>query len=156
MYGCGDAKLASTLGKPKGQGRKLKRQMERNNPALKSLIDALELKYRRGYLIGLDGRHLDIRSSRKLLNSLLQGGAAVVFKQWMVEVDRYLKEIGCAKQVIAYHDEVQIECYESDKGTAESIGQRVCQLALEVGQKLGIRVPVEAEYKVGKNWAETH
>lgn len=156
-YGCGDAKLANTLGKPKKEGKRLKALFWDNNPALKALVSDLErsLKAHEGWIKGLDGRKVFIRESRKLLNSLLQNSAAIVFKQWMVNCDQ--EKFGVeAHQVIAYHDEKQDELYTSDVREAHTYGKRVCELAAITGEQLNLNVPIAAEYKVGKNWAETH
>jgi len=123
-------------------------------PAIKELINDLEGAYtQKGYIKGFDGRRLYIRSKHKLLNTLIQSTAAIIFKVWMLEVDETMPKN--AKQVIAMHDEVQVE-YKGEFGGAEDYGRDICILATKVGDKLGIRVPVSAEYKVGSNWSDTH
>ena len=39
---------------------------------------------------------------------------------------------------------------------AEEVGQIAVKAIQEAGEQLKLRVPLAAEYKVGKNWAETH
>jgi hypothetical protein len=160
MYGCGEAKLASSLGKAKGSGGRLFAEFWSVNPALKRLTEELEAAYVSGRPIrGLDRRVLSIREKRMALNTLLQGAAAVVFKVWMALIDKWLRESGKIKwvrQVIAYHDELQFELYTDDPVKADIIGAKINELAGRAGELLKIRVPIEADYKVGKNWAETH
>lgn len=158
MYGCGDAKLASTLGKQTKEGAKLKRLFWDNNPALKYLVEQLELSYSvNGYIKSIDGRVLDVRDKRKLLNTLLQGSSAIVFKLWMIQVHRYCMDQSVnLRQIIAYHDELQLESYSDSRDHAVHHGAEICKLAEKVGRSLGLNVPIEAEAKVGKNWAECH
>jgi DNA polymerase I-like protein with 3'-5' exonuclease and polymerase domains len=159
MYGCGEAKLASSLGKPKGSGGKWFKKFWDGAPALKALIDELDAAMASGRDIhGLDGRVLSIRERRKGLNTLLQGGAAVVFKVWMCLIDKWITEEGYSHkvhQVIAYHDELQFEIASGEE-FARLVGEKFVELAGVAGELLKVRVPITGEAKVGKNWAETH
>lgn len=156
MYGCGDAKLASTLEKPVSQGKKLKQQFWDANPAIAALIKDLEnaLAKNGGWIKGLDGRKIFIRDKRKLLNSLLQSGAAAVFKEWMCLTDNGVNHEQI-RQVIAMHDETQHEVY-GDEDLARFYGARLCGYALQAGKNLGVKVETSAEFKCGANWAITH
>ena len=51
------------------------------------------------------------------------------------------------------HDEFQIEC---KKELAEKVGEIARRSIREAGTRLKLRVPLEAQYKIGKSWAETH
>lgn len=156
MYGCGDGKLASTLGKPEKQGKKLKAAFWKANPALKSLVDLVEKVYKqKRFLSGFDRRKLKIRDARKLLNSLLQHGAAIIFKHWMVEVDKTITPHYDMQQMIAMHDELQFR-FTGSYDEAVKVGQLVCEAATIVGKRLGAKVPIEAKAIVGRNWKECH
>jgi hypothetical protein len=159
MYGCGEAKLASQLGKSKGTGGHWFDLFWQNNEALKHLIDELEGAFKSGRTIyGLDRRVLHIREARMALNTLLQGGAAVVFKVWMALVHKWIREQGLRPvlfQTIAYHDELQFE-FHGTRDQAENVAKEICRLATEAGKLLEVRVPIEAAANIGKNWAETH
>ena len=88
MYGAGAKKLARILGRRESQGNKIKQDFYKAHPAIKELIDDLEAAYKqRGHLIALDGRPLYIRGTNKLLNTILQNAAAIIFKLWMIECD---------------------------------------------------------------------
>lgn len=163
IYGAGAPKLANTLGKPESQGAKLKRDFYAAHPGIKELMEKLELALSRngGYIKAVDGRPIFIRSNNRLLNSLLQTTAAIVFKRWMVRIhevvsqDALLKDI--VKQVIAYHDELQFEVSgPAVRVAAVHLCSIVEQAAIDVGKELGCPIPIEAEAKVGVNWAETH
>ena len=155
MYGGGGPKLARTLDKPEREGNKLKRNFWNGNKPLKALKKDVEQAYKmRGYLVGFDGRKILIRQKHKLLNSLFQSFAAMVFKQWMVNVNKWIEEEGIdAHQIIAYHDELQFECAPE---IAKSFAKRLCEIARETGEQMGCNVPIEAESKIGMNWADCH
>lgn len=110
----------------------------------------------RGYLIGLDGRHLHVRSSHAALNTLLQSAGALIAKKALVIFDDLLKQHGWserAQQVAWVHDEIQVEC---DAEIAEAVGRLAVQSFEMAGDYFKFRVPITGEFKVGKNWAETH
>jgi DNA polymerase I-like protein with 3'-5' exonuclease and polymerase domains len=159
-YGCTPPKLAETLNKPQHLANTLFEAFWSEYPPLRQLVDDLNRAYKaRRCLIGLDGRRLSIREDRKLLNTLIQGGSAVVFKQWMRRCHQIIEAkqwTSLVQQLIAYHDELQFEIRNSNKAIAEDVGTTLCDLAVDVGKSLGIKVPIEADMKVGKNWAETH
>lgn len=156
MYGGGAKKLATTLGKPEGRGNKLRKNFWDGNPSLSLLKEEVEKVYKnRGYLIGIDGRKIYIRSQHKLLNSLFQCGATVIFKHWMVLCNRWIKDNDIpARQVIAYHDELQFEV--KDGMWLAMVKKQVEHLATVAGKELKIRVEIEAEGKIGKTWSDTH
>ena len=51
------------------------------------------------------------------------------------------------------HDEMQVEASSKD---AERIGEIMVHSIVLAGQRLGIRCPLDGEYKTGQTWAETH
>lgn len=158
MYGAGAKKLAAILGRSENAGGKIKQEFYKAHPAIKELIDDLERAYEtRGFIIGLDGRPLYIRSNHKLLNSLLQNAAAIIFKAWMVRCDEIRRAEGVTigiHQIIAYHDELQFEVMTYHLATWWS--KIVCEAATEIGKEFKILVPIEAEAKIGHNWADCH
>lgn len=165
MYGAGAKKLAQTAGKPESMGAKLKRDFYKKHPGIAQLIRDLESAYEvRGWIKGLDGRPLYIRSKMKLLNTLLQNAAAVVFKNWMIKLEKFRGMCGIfdnVHQLIAYHDELQFEVGQSSKGTAkEEVAKewaKTCEdMSVETGEDLGIKVKIEAEAKIGENWRDCH
>jgi hypothetical protein len=163
MYGCGEAKLASQLNKPKGSGGKWFDRFWAGNPALKSLIDDVNGVYDSGRpLMGIDRRRYSVRQKRMALNTLFQGGAAIVFKHWMRLCDEWVQDYNAklpncqVHQMIAYHDELQFELCSDDPKLAEEVANELSNLAIKAGEILKIKVPIEAEYKIGKNWAECH
>lgn len=160
LYGAGDAKIGSIVSGTAGDGKKLKSKFLRSLPALGRLVEAVQSASKRGYLVGLDGRHIHVRSSHAALNTLLQGAGALVCKQWLVlleeELQKHFKHgwdgdyCFCAWS----HDEVQIAC------RTEEIAQKVAQIATDcvllAGQHFNFRCPTAGESKIGKTWADTH
>ena len=152
LYGAGDAKIGSIVGGNSNTGRQLKERFLSNTPALERLRGDIDRKAGRGYLDGLDGRQLRVRSEHAALNTLLQGAGAIVMKQALVILSDKLKNIP-HKFVANVHDEWQIETTEHYADTVGRIGVRSIRIA---GEMLGLRCPLTGEYKVGNNWAETH
>ena len=156
LYGAGAAKIGSIVGAGAKRGQKLKEQFLASVPALAQLLKAVTTAAKRGYLVGLDGRLLHIRSEHAALNTLLQSAGALICKQWMVEVDREIEARGWrnrVQQVAWVHDEIQVEC---DEDIADAFGQMAVECVTKAGDFFNIKVPLTGEYKVGNNWAETH
>jgi hypothetical protein len=162
IYGCGEAKLASTLGKPKKLGKALFDNFWDNNPALKALILDIGVAFDQGRQIrAIDRRVLSIRQKRMGLNTLIQGTSAIIFKHWMRLCDNYIQDYNRKSgtnihQIIAYHDELQFEIATNDLALAMDQAAILADLAGEAGRILKVKVPIAAEYKVGKNWADCH
>jgi len=72
LYGAGDEKLGSVVGGNKRDGAKLRKRFFDNLPAFKHLKDAVGRAASKGFLKGLDGRKLYVRSEHAALNTLLQ------------------------------------------------------------------------------------
>lgn len=182
LYGAGNFKLGATVfddmadrrraafnakypGGPKrekalirlgGSGR---RKIESGLPALGSLQEMVAKKAKRKkFLRSLDGRKLHIRGLHSALNSLLQGGGAVVMKKALViAYNKFLAkgwEFGREFAfVLNVHDEFQIEAKEN---LAEEIGRIAAEAIAEAGRAYNLRVPLEGSQDIGQTWAETH
>lgn len=158
LYGAGDAKIGSIVGAGAGKGRALKKKFLKGLPALGKLLKAVSSKAKTGKLRGLDGRLIPVRSPHAALNTLLQGAGAVIMKQAMVNFHAFMADAGYHhgddyRQVLFVHDEFQCECRP---GIEEIVGQAMVDGIRKVTQDFDLRCPLDGEYKVGKNWAETH
>jgi DNA polymerase-1 len=157
LYGAGDAKIGSIINKGAKKGKALKNEFLNNLPALGTLRRLVIEAAGRGYLIGLDGRKLHIRSSHAALNTLLQSAGALIAKQWLIEVEEACVELGYTNEdyslVGFIHDETQWQVREE---IADDFGKLVIQAAKTAGEYFKFKVPVGAEYSVGENWADTH
>jgi len=154
LYGAGDAKLGSVANKGREHGKRLRKSFFDNLPSFKSLTASVQRQAKGGYVKGLDGRKLTVRSEHAALNTLLQGAGAIVMKQALVFLDDSLKRAKLRYKFVAnVHDEWQIECHEDD---ADAIGKAGVRAIMEAGESLALACPLDGEYNVGDNWSETH
>ncbi|QLF88015.1 DNA polymerase [Pelagibacter phage Hroenn EXVC015P] len=153
LYGAGVSKIAEVTGKSNKDAAQVKKRFLNRLPALSKLIKQVQLSAERGYLVGLDKRHIKIRNSFSALNSLLQGAGAVVCKQWLIEFDKAIKDFKDVQQVLWVHDEIQIEC---PKDKADEIGKLAVECIKRTGKHFNLRVPLTGEYKISTNWSGTH
>ena len=152
LYGAGDAKIGAIVGGNSHTGRGLKETFLSNTPSLERVRGDTHIEAQSGVLAGLDGRKLRVRSEHAALNTLLQGAGAIVMKQALIHLSDRLKNIP-HKFVANVHDEWQIETTTHYADTVGRIGVRAIRIA---GETLNLRCPLDGEYRVGNNWAETH
>lgn len=108
----------------------------------------------KGYVPGLDGRKIWVRSEHAALNSLLQGAGAIVMKKALcIFYDKIKANKWSVKLVANVHDEFQFECPAS---VAEEAGKAARLSIVEAGEHFKLRCPLDGEYKIGRNWKETH
>jgi DNA polymerase I-like protein with 3'-5' exonuclease and polymerase domains len=158
IYGAGDMKLGSVVEGDAKDGKRLRASFEKKVPAYKMLKEAVVSASKRGYLVGLDGRRLPIRSQHSALNTLLQSAGAVVMKVALVGFVEGMAldglEWGKDYAVIGWiHDEFQIECRP---GLEERVGHGAVAAITAAGSALGFRCPLDGEFRSGSTWAETH
>ena len=154
LYGAGDAKIGTIVGGTARDGRVLKQRFLRNTPSLESLRERISRASGRGYLTGLDGRRLRVRSEHSALNTLLQAAGAIVMKKALVTLDDYAQQWKLNYKFIGnIHDEVQSEVVTEQ---AEKFGWLAVECLKAAGLSFSLRCPLDGEYKVGKTWAETH
>jgi len=165
LYGGGARKTGSIVD-PSGTedaqyriGKKTIDTFYKNLPAIKKLKDLIDERVdKRGYLSGIDGRRLQIRSKHSALNQLLQStGAVTVKKATTILYDdlttrglKFGKDWGFVAHV---HDEYQalvrpeyVDLYK--------------ELAIDSFRKSGeyfnLKCPMTGEARVGQNWEQTH
>ena len=154
LYGAGDAKIGTIVGGSARDGAGLKERFLRNTPSLESLRERVVRASGRGYIRGLDGRRLHVRSGHAALNTLLQAAGAIVMKKALVILDKYAKEWELDYKFIGnIHDEVQTEVREAH---ADKFGWLGVECLKASGIEFGLRCPLDGEYKIGTTWAETH
>ena len=164
MYGMSGWGLARQL----EIGRKeaddyIKRYFERYPGVRRFMDETRESARERGYVETLFGRRLwteEIRSrnpqrrqaaERAAINAPMQGSAADIIKQAMIEVDRWIEsEHVEARLVMQVHDELVLEVASDALETVRSgIIERMRGAA-----RLEVALEVEAE--AGKNWDDAH
>ena len=154
LYGAGPEKIGSIVGGTASDGRDLREKFLKNVPNLQQLVSAVQKSSMRGFIRGLDGRRLWVRSSHASLNTLLQGGGAIACKQWAVFLKKEIDKRNLdAKLVNTIHDEQQYEVHKKD---AEELCTVADQTMQQTGKFFKTRVILNADAKVGATWAETH
>lgn len=179
LYGAGDAKVGGFVGGGKAQGKELKKAFLENTPAISGLRGALEesllesqtwnaalkkfdIKWRRRWIKGLDGRKVHVRSPHSALNTLLQSAGALICKAWVVELERLLMEEhglthgwdGDFCFMAWVHDEVQIAARTPQ--IAEVIKEAGQQAMRNVQDLFAFRCQLDTEAKVGGTWKDCH
>ena len=108
---------------------------------------------RRRWLPELKSSNFNTRSfgERVALNMPIQGTAADIIKLAMIRVDARLRSEKLeAKLVLQVHDELIVECPESEAEQVKALLQE------EMAGVAALSVPLVADAKAGRTWAETH
>lgn len=154
LYGAGAAKVGQIVGGSAKDGQRLIDAFLKGTPAIKRLRDKVSVYASKGYVPGLDGRKIWVRSEHAALNSLLQGAGAIVMKKALCILNDTIKKNNWDARFVAnVHDEFQIEC-KAD--IADLVGQAGKQAIIDAGVAYNLRCPLDGEYKLGRNWRETH
>ena len=108
---------------------------------------------RRRWLPELKSSNFNTRSfgERVALNMPIQGTAADIIKLAMVRVDSRLRSEGLeARLVLQVHDELIVECPEGEADQVKAMLQE------EMEGVAALSVPLIADAKAGRTWAECH
>jgi len=157
LYGAGDQKIGTSfdgsLGETqaKRKGKEIRKAFVDAIPGLSDLLQAVKRAAERGYVRGLDGRNISVDKGHVALNYLLQGSAAIIAKRWMVLADAQLDSH--SHQLGFIHDELQ---YETIPASVNDLKFLLELTAVQAGEYYNLRLPIAAEAKSGKNWAEVH
>lgn len=158
LYGAGDQKIglsydqSLSTDKARKKGKEIRQAYMDAIPGLEKLVNATKQAAERGYVRSIDGRNISVDSGHKALNYLLQSGAGVIAKRWMVINYNNTREL-CCSQLAFVHDELQFEC---DPGHVEPLRTSLVQSAEAAGQYYDLRIAISAEAQVGNTWAEVH
>jgi DNA polymerase I-like protein with 3'-5' exonuclease and polymerase domains len=154
LYGAGDEKIGSIAGGTAKEGKILKENFLNNTPALKKLRERVSKASEKGYLKGLDGRKIRVRSPHASLNFLLQSAGAIISKRaWEIFHNMAEYEGFKYKQLGIIHDEIQIECSPED---AEAIGYLIVDAMTVTTEHYKLNCPMTGTFKVGRSWNDTH
>jgi len=159
-----DDALAAGKPRPKGtqreHGARLRKALGKGTPGLDTLIENVKAKAKKqGWLKGIDGRKIKVRSPHSAFNFLLQGGGAIVMKVALIffHFNRVPAKGWVHSVDFAYcanvHDEVQSEVRPE---IAEEFGAELADCIREAGEWLGIRCPLAGSSDIGLNWKDTH
>jgi len=154
LYSAGNKRLGEVVGGSEADGKRLRQHFFDNKPTFKTLRDRVTKASEKKWLKGLDGRRLLIRTQHAALNTLLQGGGAIVMKRALIMLQSVIKlNTLDARFVANIHDEWQMEVRED---IADFVGERAVGCIIKAGEYYNLRCPMDGEYKIGDNWSETH
>ncbi len=157
LYGAGDKRIGEIVKGSAKDGKLLKETFLKRTPALKKLRDRVSQVYRaRGFLVGLDGRKLLIRSEHSALNTLLQSCGSIIVKKATTLLHKNLSHLKHGEDwgmVAHIHDEIQLQV---KKELAEEVGKIAVQSIRETKSHFNFHCELDGEYKIGANWSETH
>ncbi len=164
IYGMSAFGLAKQLGIDRGSAQKYVDLYFQRYPGVKAFMDRTREQAReRGYVETVRGRRLylpDIRSrnrslqqyaERSAINAPMQGTAADIIKQAMLNV-----EAACAagklpaRLIMQVHDELVLEV------AREARDEVTAMLHSQMTRAGELRVPLKVDVGVGENWDEAH
>lgn len=159
LYGAGDVKIGHSYNPQlpekiaKDTGAAIRQAYMDAIPGLELLVNGVRTAAERGYIKAIDGRPIVVDAPHKALNYLLQSSAGVVAKMWMIYVHLHnLEDLG-ANQLAFIHDELQFEVDPLYEGHLAAL---LTRSAKDAGELLRLRIPIEAEAKIGQTWADVH
>ena len=160
IYGAGNSKLGEIVGGGNKECKRLREFFLKYVPALATLQERVQIVAdERKHLLGLDKRKLHVRSLHSSLNLLLQSAGSLIVKQALCIFDDPLqKEHGLIPgddyEFLAFvHDEFQIECKPE---LVDLVGQVGLESFRKSGEEFKLNCPIDAEWKEGANWSQTH
>jgi len=150
MYGGGVKTIQAQFGGTKKEAWKMIDQFHENLPSVRMLQDNVaRVAESRGYIVGIDGRrlHPEQYGEHKMLNKLIQGGAAGILKQAIVRVHRHLA--GWDSQIInIVHDDLWID------GPVDEVALLHDQVPTwMVHEEVNEIVPIEVEHEISTTTA---
>ena len=160
LYGAGNIKIGLSYdpslseSRAKSKGKEIRDAYVEAIPGLDSLLAAVKVAGDRGFIKAIDSRRIPLDSPHKSLNFLLQGSAGVLAKRWLLLNQQNINHLQlCCSQLAFVHDELQFECHPEH---ATDLSTSLVQTAGTAGEYYNLRIRIEAESKIGKNWAEVH
>ena len=163
VYGISDFGLAKQLdvGRKEAAGY-IESYFARYTGVKKYMEDIVAKAREQGYVSTLMGRRRylpDIRHSnfnlrsfaeRTAINTPIQGTAADIMKEAMIDVERALEQAGCKSRILLQvHDELVLEVTEDERERVAELVRATMQAAAS------LEIPLLADVNFGKNWAET-
>jgi len=165
LYGGGAKKTGSIVVPNESEqtqyeiGKKTIDTFYKNLPAIKQLKDLIDKRItERGYLIGIDGRRLQIRSRHSALNQLLQSTGAVLMKKATCILYNDLEMQGLKHNqdwgfCVFCHDEWQILTRPQHADIVAAVSVKAIEKAAKY---FNLKCPFTGEYRIGQNWEQTH
>lgn len=160
VYGIGAFSLSKDIGVTRGEAEAYIQEYLRNYAGVDAYMkrvaeEAREKGYvktmfgRRRYLPELKSSNFNMRAfgERVARNMPIQGAAADIIKIAMIRVSRRLEAEGLkARMILQVHDELIVECPESEQAQVQAL------LAEEMEQAVSLSVPMVADACAGRTW----
>jgi DNA polymerase I-like protein with 3'-5' exonuclease and polymerase domains len=180
LYGAGNWKIGYDQGYDPGKGRddtrsqafrkgaQIRKALLKGIPGLDALVtDVKAAGKKNGWVRGLDGRRVAVRSEHSMLNTALQSFGGILMKWatvffhdhlitdcYLVPFDWWMDPLDADfVQVGHWHDEVQTECKPEHAEVVAAAGPWALHKA---GEFFKVRLPIDGEAKIGTRWSETH
>jgi len=164
IYGISPFGLSQRLKIPREEAGQIIDAYFEKYPGVKTFMDATVRACReQGYVETLSGRRRSIRdissrnqtqrqaAERTAINSPIQGSAADLVKQAMLDVDRLLREENArTRLLLQVHDELVFDLHRDE---ADSLVPRIRSLMEDA---IPLSVPVVVDTGRGGNWLEAH
>lgn len=164
IYGISAFGLSQRLGIPRKEAAEIINQYFAKYPDVKRYMDdSIDFARKQGYVETMLGRkrHLvDINSSnavvrgyaeRNAINSPIQGTAADMIKIAMINIHHEFKQHSFkSKMLLQVHDELVFDAHKDEIDIIRPIIENHMRNAIIM------KVPVEVEIGIGKNWLEAH
>jgi len=153
LYGASDSKLGRMVGAA-DRGKLIREAIDGNIPGFAELVQQVEREWKTNdtRIQTIDGGYVWCPSPHAALNYKFQSCGAIVmkvaaqvFKDSAGHLD-YLK-------VGDIHDEWQLD---TNPDHADEVGRIGCEAMTTAGEILKMNIRLDGEYKIGRNWAETH
>lgn len=151
IYGGGTPTIMRQLGVDYKEAKRLLAAYHETRPGIKKLNESIaETITQRSYISNLYGRRLHVEEPHKALNALIQGSAADLMRDAVVNVDKFLYSKFATHIVNIVHDEIILD---ADKNEIEHI---VTHIPLLMGNKTVEQfVSIETDCEISyTNWAE--
>ncbi|MBR5938114.1 MAG: DNA polymerase I [Clostridiales bacterium] len=164
VYGVSDYGLSQDLGVSVYEAKRYIEEYYRQFPTIKPCLDGFKQEGKeKGYVATLFGRrrilkeltsaNYNIRSfgERAAMNTPIQGTAADIIKLAMNHAEQALRDKGYdAELILQVHDELIVEAKEDIAEEAAKVLSEAMENVIELD------VPLIAEARIGKTWAEAH
>lgn len=172
-FGASDAKLGKMCGGSKEVGSQIREALRQVFPAKAALIDKITAEWRKnakrrmnrwnkmeyydGWIAGLDGAPIFIKSEHAVLVYAVQSDEAVYMSAAYNFTHRYLEQRfkwGVDYNIVCfYHDEVSVECRDEIK---EEVAKLIEKAFTAASNYFKLDVPQIGTAAIGHNWLEVH
>jgi len=150
-YGCGALTLSRQLGITKNEAAQIHRAYWKRNWSLKKIAEEMTVKNVNGNLWLLNpvsNLYYSLRKEKDIFSTLNQGTGTYCFDTWIAFILKRRPQL-----TAQFHDEVILECKESEKEDIEEILHSSLE---EVNKLLKLNRNLACDVQFGKNYSQIH